>query len=110
MSYFDREIFFPDDDDNKRVLYVGMMGFRLAFQSIQQTPFERSEAWTFAFPAFWTKHKTFQGGEYVDIYRIGWFVIYGKIKLQTECEYVEKFNLTVFFHRISKGREKFQRE
>ena len=35
---------FPDDDDNKRVLYVGMMGFRLAFQSIQQTPFERSEA------------------------------------------------------------------
>ena len=44
VSYFDREIFFPDDDDNKRVLYVGMMGFRLAFQSIQQTPFERSEA------------------------------------------------------------------
>ena len=35
---------FHDDDDNKRVLYVGMMGFRLAFQSIQQTPFERSEA------------------------------------------------------------------
>ena len=48
-------------------------------QKLELLPFQHFE-----------QNKTFQGGEYVDTNRIGWFVVYGKIKLQTECEYVEK--------------------